>query len=361
MSSKQIEKRFDMLKTFIAVLIALGLTFLVIAIVSDDPLAALQAFIFGPLKNMMRIGNVIELMTPLMFTGTAICIMYQANQFNLIGEGAFLIGANLASWFAISFGATLPAPLGTIGALLVGAMAGIVGASIPAILKVKWKANEVVSSIMMNYILLQLSNFILMYVTKDAASGLQASFKIPVATKLLKIFPGTRIHLGTIIALLVVAAAYIFIYKTKWGYEIRMTGANINFAKYSGISVMGVMLYAQLIGGGIAGLGGASEMLGLYDRFIWYGYNTNYGFDGILVAILAKNNPIFVPFAALFLAYLRIGSDVMNRVSDVPVEFIQVVQAIVIMLVAAEMFLSKWKHKLIVNNSKKQFEVKGAV
>ncbi len=357
MTSKQIERRFEVFKTFVAILLALGLAFIVISLVSEDPVEAIKAFLIGPLQRKSRISNIIEVMTPLIFTGTAICIMYQANQFNMVGEGAFLIGANLCTWFVISNTTWSGLPLQVVG-ILIGILAGVAAAFIPAILKVKFKANEVVSSIMMNYILLKVSDYILYYKMRDVASGQQSSFPIPKQAQLSRPIPGMRLHTGIIIAVIVAVLMYFFIYRTKWGYSIRMVGANENFAKYSGISVLSVAMATQLIGGGIAGMGGAVEMLGRYDRFIWYGMQPGYGFDGILVGVLAKNNPLLVPIAAFFLAYMRTGADAMNRVSDVPVEFVDVVQGLIIMFVAAEMFLSKYKHKLIVNNAKKELAEK---
>ena len=358
MTSKQIERRFEIFKTFVAVALALGLALIVISFVSDSPAEAILAFVTGPFQRASRISNIIEVMTPLLFTGTAICVLYQANQFSMIGEGAFLIGANLATWFAVTHDKWAGIPL-MLTCFVIAIVAGVVSAIVPAVLKVKFNANEVVSSIMMNYVLLKLSDYLFYYHFRDVASGQQASFPIPTQAKLAKMF-GLRMHIGVIIGLAVAVVAYFFIYRTKWGYQIRMTGANINFAKYSGISVLSVALSTQLIGGGIAGLGGAVEILGRYDRFLWFGTQPGFGFDGVLVGVLAKNNPLLVPVAAFLLAYMRTGADVMNRVSDVPVEFVDVVQGLIILFVAAEMFMAKYKHKLIVNNAKKQLEAKEA-
>ena len=359
MTSKQIERRFNVLKTAVALLLSLGFALLVIAFVSEDPVKAITAFIVGPFQKASRISNIVEVMTPLLFTGTAICIMYQANQFSMIGEGAFLIGANLCTWFAVTHEAMSGLPL-MVACFIVAIVSGIAAAIIPAVLKVKFRANEVVSSIMMNYVILKLSDYFFYYYFRDVPSGQQASYPIPKRTKLPKLIPGLRLHAGVIIGLAVCFIAYLFVYRTKWGYQVRMTGANANFAKYSGISVLGVALSTQLIGGGIAGLGGAVEILGRYDRFIWFGTQPGFGFDGVLVGVLAKNNPLLVPIAAMFLAYMRTGADVMNRASDVPVEFVDVVQGLIILFVAAEMFMAKYKHKLIVNNAKKQLEAKEA-
>ena len=358
MTSKQIERRFEIIKTFAAVGLALGFALIVISFVSESPIDAITAFITGPFQRASRISNIIEVMTPLLFTGTAICVLYQANQFSMIGEGAFLIGANLATWFAITHESWSRLPI-IVVCMIVATIAGFTAAIVPAVLKVKFKANEVVSSIMMNYVILKISDYIFYYILRDVPSGQLASFPIPKHAKLTTLF-GLRMHTGVIIGLLVAVLAYFFIYRTKWGYQIRMTGSNVNFAKYSGISVLSVALSTQLIGGAIAGLGGAVEILGRYDRFIWFGTQPGLGFDGVLVGVLAKNNPLLVPVAAFLLAYMRTGADVMNRVSDVPIEFVDVVQGLIILFVAAQMFMAKYKHKLIVNNAKKQLEAKEA-
>lgn len=353
MSNKQLERRFNMFKTVAAIAVALVFGFAVIGIVSEDPGEALRLFLFGPLERKTRIGNIFESMTPLLFTGTAICVMYQANVFNMVGEGAFLISAAMATWFATTHMTMARLPLIVI-CFIIGILSGIMAALIPAVLKIKYKANELVSSLMMNYILLKLSDYLLLYKLIDTDTGWQASRPLP--QHLTRIWEGTKVHSGFIIGLVLCVVFYLFIYRTKWGYEIRMVGVNQSFAKYSGISVMAVALVTQLIGGGIAGLGGAVEMLGFYDRFVWFGTQPGYGFDGVLVGVLAGNNPLMVPVSALFLAYVRVGAACMSRASDVPVEFVDVLQGIIIILVAAELFLAKTKHKLIVNNAKKLLE-----
>ena len=130
------------------------------------------------------------------------------------------------------------------------------------------------------------------------------------------IIPRTRLHAGIFIVAVFVVLTYIFMFKTKWGYKLRMTGSNIHFAKCAGIGVAGVIMSAQLIGGFIAGVGGGTEMLGMYSRFQWSAL-PGYGFDGVILNILAKENPAYIPVAAFFVAYLRIGADYMYKQSDV--------------------------------------------
>lgn len=355
MNSKKIEKKFDFIRTAVAIGIALVLAFLIISLVSENPIDALKQFLLGPFESIRRMGNIVEMAIPLIFTGLAVCVMFQANQFNMAGEGAFFLGAVAST--AIATRVILPMGLHPIVAILAGGVVGSIICGIPAVLKMKWKCNEVVSSLMLNYIALYMGRYIINYKLRDPDAGFMASEVLAKTAKLPNIIPKTRIHAGLLIAIVLIILTYLFIYKSKWGYALRMTGQNEKFAKYSGMSVAAVILYSQLIGGFIAGAGGATEILGMYNRF-QYQALPQYGFDGIMIAILAKNNPIYVPLAAIFLAYIRVGADIMARTTDVPTEIVNVVQAVMIMLIAAKMFLEAWKHKEIVKNSKEFVEVK---
>ncbi|MGB5822938.1 MAG: ABC transporter permease [Proteocatella sp.] len=350
-TSKEIEKQFEIIRVLGAIAISLMAAFLLISMVSAQPAEALKQFLFGPVMSMRSFGNVIELMVPLIFAGLAICVMFQCNQFNMAAEGAFFIGGLAASYIAVNF--ILPNGIHPALAILAGAVAGIIVCAIPALLKVKWGANEVVSSLMLNYIMLFLGSYILQYFMLDSNAGFPASHLLEKSAKLPVMIPKTRVHSGLILAIVLVVIVYLFIYKTKWGYAIRMVGQNENFSKYSGISVGSTIIMSQVIGGALAGMGGATEVLGMYTRFSWINL-PGYGFDGIIIAILSKNNPKFVPLSAFFLAYLRIGADIMARRTDVAPEVVAVVQALIILLIAAKMFLNKYKHRKIVENSNKQ-------
>ncbi len=349
-SSEKIEKQFNYLRPAMAILIALAIAFVFILFSSEEPLKAMQAFIFWPLSTKRRIGNVIETLIPNLFTGSAICVMYSANQINMAAEGAFFMGGVAASFVAIN--CPLPMVIHPIVAILLGGVVGSVICFITGIIKIKWKASEIVSSLMLNYICLYMGLFVINYILRDPTAGFMASLKFLPTSFLPKFISRTSVHVGLFIAIAVVVVSYLFLYKSKYGYAIRISGKNENFAKYSGMSVVSIVVYSQVVGGFIAGIGGATQLLGMYDRF-QYQQLPQYGFDGILIAILAKFNPKFVPLTALFLAYIRIGADVMARVSDVPIEIVQVVQAIIILLIAAQLFLEKWKHRKIVAASRK--------
>jgi len=184
------------------------------------------------------------------------------------------------------------------------------------------------------------------------------SFKLKASALIPNLIPKTRIHFGLFIVIGMIFITYYFLYRTKWGYSIRMTGLNQKFADYSGINTTSVIVYSQVIGGIIAGIGGATELLGMYTRFQWQTL-PGYGWDGMMVAILARNNPALVPVAAFLLAFLRIGADLMARMTDVPSEVVSIIQAIMIIFVAAESFLATWRHRMVVKRAKEEINVKG--
>ena len=341
-------KKFDILRTILSVLIAIGISFIIIFMLSDQPFEAIKYLLIGPLTSKRNMGNVIEAMIPLIFTGTGVCIMFSANQINLAGEGAFHVGGLFAACVGMSLTAKFVTPA---AALLVAGVAGAIFTAIPAVMKIKTTANEMVSSLMINYLALNCGNYMLNNVIGDPKAS-AASYALSDAAELPVLLDGPRIHVGLIIAIAVAVLGYLFLYRTKFGYELRLTGENEEFARYSGISIVRVVLLSQLLGGFVAGLGGGVEMLSpLYSRFTWTSL-MGYGWDAIIICTLAKKNPLYTPFAALFLAYLRTGASIMARRTDVTLEIVQITQGIIILLVVAEQFLSRYKHKLIAKEAK---------
>ena len=350
-------KRFDIIRTILSVLIALAISIVIIFMVSDQPLEAIKYLLIGPLTNKRSMGNVVESMIPLIFTGTGVCIMFSANQINLAGEGAFHIGGLIASCIAIKVTAGFVSPF---AALVCAGLAGALFTVIPAIMKITTTASEMVSSLMINYLALYFGNYMLNNVIGDPKAS-AASYKLADAAELPVLIQGTRVHLGFIIAIAVAVLGYFFLYRTKTGYELRLAGENEEFARYSGISIVKVIMISQLLGGFVAGLGGGVEMLSpIYARFTWTSL-LGYGWDAIIICTLSKKNPLYTPFAALFLAYLRTGASIMARRTDVTLEIVQITQGIIILLVVAEQFLSKYKHKIIAKEAKAALKDEEAV
>ncbi|MEK4262593.1 ABC transporter permease [Paenibacillus sp. FSL R7-0163] len=342
-------KYFEYIRTSAVIVIALAIAFLIISLVSNQPVKTIGIFLLEPLSSKGHIGNVIEMAIPLMFTGLAVSLLFRANMFNLGAEGIFYFSGVVTSVLAIHL--TLDGWLHPMVAIAAGSIVGALLSAIPGILKAKWNANELVTSLMFNNILFGVGLYLLNYHLRDAKAFANVSYKFEKTALLSKMVSGTRIHIGLIIVIVLIIAAHLFLYKTKWGYELRMTGINRDFARYSGMKTAKVIILVHLIAGFIAGMGGSVEVLGMYNRFQWTSL-PGYGLDGALVAMLAKNNPLSVIGSALFLAYIRIGADMMARLSDVPSEMISIIQAIIILLISAEQFLKFWKNRMLLKEAK---------
>lgn len=352
MSIKSIERRFDLLRLVIAILIAMSIAILVILFVSESPFESLRYLVIGPLTTKRRMGNVIEAIIPLLFTAVGVCIMYSANQTNMAGEGAFFLGGVFATAIAVQ---SLPPVIHPILCILAGGIAGSIVTVVPAVFYTRFGAKPVVSSLMMNHIAFYFGLYLINYHLFDASAGFTCSYPFENTAKLPVFIDRTMVHVGLFIGIFILLFGWLYLYRSRSGYQIRIIGKNAAFAKYIGMNVPAIIISCQVLGGFISGMGGAVEVLGLYNRF-QYQSLTNHGFDGILVAIIAKYNPAWVPFSALFIAYVRVGADIMSRMTDVPVEIVYIVQSIVILFVAAERFLSGFKHKCIVAEVEKKKE-----
>lgn len=357
MNTKNIEKRFQVLRTLLAIGIATGVAFIIIYFINDNPAETIREFVLGPLQSKRKIGNIITNMTPMLFVGTGVCMIFSANQTNMAVEGGFFVGAMLASVVATMV--KLPMPIHILCCLIAGGAAGAAATAIPTLLFIKYNAKPVVSSIMVNNMCLYVGLFVINHLIRDPGAGFLASYRFAETSRFQEMVKGTGVHSGILIGIVVLIIGYLYLNKSKAGYEIRTVGRNVDFARYSGINVTRVITKAQLIGGFLAGMGGAVEVLGMYKRF-QYQALTNHGFDGIMIGIMAAYNPKMLPLAALFLAYIRVGADCMQRSSDVPVELANIMISVIVIMIVAERFLYKMKHKRIVAAAQKALEGKEA-
>jgi len=340
----------SLLRIVLALAIGLTFGFIITLIVSDEPIQAYQAFLFGPVSQLNRIGDWLEESLTLIFLGLAITIVFSAKQFYIGLEGQMILAAMATGTVAIYFPA--PAIIRVPAAILAGMVVSVLWALIPAILKAYLGASELVTSLMFNTIALRLFQYLLRnFLQLPDTSGVMSE-RIPEDARLRTFIPNlpflenirnawaksTSVSWMVYVAIAAVGLAYIILYKTKFGYEIRAVGANEKFAKYGGINVKRTVVASILVSGIFAGLAGSHLVLAITERVV-QGMAFGFGFEGINIAILSSNNPLAVPIASLFYGYLRVGSDVMERASDVSRELVFVVQAAVLLLLTAERLL----------------------
>ncbi len=358
---------FNLLRGAAAIVLALLVAAIFIFLSSDEPLNALKYLLLGPVVSFKATGNVfnttsfltiLAAMIPTIFSGLAVCVMFSANQFNLGGEGAIMLGGFVGALLGIYL--KLNTGLHQVVCVLAGAIAGGLIMLIPAILKVKLKASEMVTSLMMNYVVMFVILHFLNFVFADRSKGATQTYPFLESARIPEIVSnGTKLTWGFVVALIFVVIISLFMYRTKWGYAIRMIGINQSFAQYSGMQVGTVIILSQVIGGMLSGMGGSIEVLGRFNTFLWREL-PGYGWLGITIAILAKNNPIFVPFAAFFIAYLNKGCDLMATYSDVPSEMIDIIQAAIFLFFAAEQFLAKYRQRIVVRNAQRDLALQEA-
>ena len=338
------------LRIVIAVSAALSLGFLVTLFVSEDPVGAYKAFLLGPLSKFNRFGDWIEESITLILVGLSVAIAFRANLFSMGTEGQLLLGALVSG--AIALFVPLPTifriPLAITAAMVVGFAWGW----IPGYLKAYLDANEIVSTLMLNAIALKMYDYFLIFHIKAPDAGYNASDFFPEEGSLPSFVANvpflkddytlfsdkTNISIMVYILIIAVIVAYYLINRTPFGYKLRMVGANIKFARYGGIDTKKTMILVFAISGIFGGLAGAHLSMAIHTKLI-ANISVGMGFEGIVVAILARNNPLLIPFTGLAYGYLRAGANVMERASDVSREMVFVIQALIILFVTAERFL----------------------
>ena len=360
---------FSLVRGAMAILIALGVAALLIFISTEadgigdrfaQTLTAMRHLLVSPfLRNngaihTKNISDVLAAMIPIMFTGLATCVMFSANQFNMGAEGGIMLGAFVTALVAIYVplpGALLPVVAIIIGAATVGVMM-----LIPGLLKVKMGVSEMVCSLMLNYVVMYFIKYTLNTHLADKSRGQIMTFPFQENAAIPQLIDnGSKLSWGFVVGILFVVLTALFMYRTRWGYAIRMIGINQDFAKYSGMKVGGIIVLAQVLGGALAGMGGGIEMLGRYSTYAWSSL-PGYGWTGITVAILAGNNPAFVPLAAFFMAYLEKGCNLMSTYSGVPAQLIDIIQAVIFLFFAAEQFLAGYRQKLVVKSAQEELK-----
>ena len=337
--------RSSILIPVLAVAAALGVGALILLVFGYDPLNAYAIMlegIFGSQRNFSEVlikttlrnfSEVLIKTTPVIFTGIAVAAAYSCGVWNIGAEGQFIMGAIGATYVGV-FWSDLPDFLMMPLVLLGGFIGGGVWAIIPGLLKVWVKANEVVVTIMLNYIALGITSFLVTGPMKEEGGYNPQSALIAEAARLPRIWEPTRLHLGFLLAVALAIIMMIVLYRTPLGFSIRTVGSSPNAARFAGIPVGRTIVIAMLLSGGAAGLGGAVEIAGLAGR-LYAHISPGFGYDGIAVSLLVNNNPLGTIFSGFLFGGLRAGSELMQMNAAIPAVLIQIIQGMTIAFVIA--------------------------
>lgn len=329
-----------LLTLFLSLVAAFVVGGLILTVAGYDALAAYQALMIGAFGDMNAIANTLSKATPLIFTGLAVAVAFRGGLFNIGAEGQLYIGAITAALIGV-YVSGLPGLIHAALALLAAGLTGALWAGIAGYLKVKFRAHEVIVTIMLNYIAISLTNYLVNYPFK-AEGMVPRTETISESMQLIRLLPPNQLTTGIFIAIAVCLIMYWLFKRTVYGYEIRSVGLNPDAARTGGVSIGRRMILTMLLSGFIAALAGAVEVMGVHRYFVG-GMSPGYGYDGIAVAVLARNHPLGVLASALLFGALRGGSMNLDRVTDVPTDFVIMIQALVIIFVAIPWVIKKIK------------------
>ncbi len=323
----------------VAVVLALILGGLMLLALGQNPIEAYGSMWEGAFGNPARLFNTITRSIPLLLVAIGICIAFRGGVINIGAEGQLFFGAISVTAFAVGVGDRLPALIFVPLALLVGACAGAFWGAVPGYLKARFAVNEILSTVMMNQIAIQLLLFLLsgpLIDPKEIELGtrIPQSAKLPSAVWLGRLMPPTRLHTGLFIALIMAVVIWLLLWRTPLGYRIRAVGQNRDASRYAGISVPLYLTLSLTLSGALAGLAGAVELIGVPHRMV-EGFAVGYGFAGIVVALFGRLHPLGAIPSAFFFGAMLTGAERMQRTIQVPSATIIALQGIVVLFVVS--------------------------
>ena len=334
----------ELLVPLLAIFTALVIGALIIFATGTDVIKAYRGLFLGAFGGFDALANTLVEATPFIFAGLAVALGFKCGLFNIGAEGQLAMGAMAAAvaGYAIT---GLPAFVHLPLAILIGTLGGALWGAIPGYLRGKTGAHEVIVTIMLNYIAISLTDYLIKGPFLDKTSSAPQTPVIQQSAELPFLFGANyRLHAGFILAIVMAFAIWWLLNKTTIGFEIRTVGSNPDAAQYAGMSITRNFVLAMALSGGLAGLAGVSQVLGLQHR-LQASFSAGYGFDSIAVALLARSNPIAVIPAALFWGALRQGAGLMQTESGISKDIINIIQALVIVFIAADQII-RWFYRV---------------
>lgn len=321
-----------------AIILALFIGGILIALAGINPWEAVTYLIKGSFGNRYGFGETLTRFVPLLFSSLSFAIAHKSGFFNVGAEGQLLMGA-VGGVLVGAYVTGLNPVLHVILCILCGVLFGAIWAGIAGLLKIFLGADELINTMMLNYVALLLVDFLIQGPLKSPDSYLFVSATILPSAKLPIILSKTPLHLGFIISLVVTAAVFYLVYRTPIGFQMRTVGANRKAASYAGINIVWATIIALITTGGLAGMGGALELMGAQFKIV-NGFSAGYGYDGIGVAVMGRYNPIGIILATLLFAVIRVGMGAMQRGAGVPFPLLNVIQGLIIVFVIASGYLT---------------------
>lgn len=321
----------QVLLPLLSILMAFFLGAVIILLIGKNPLEA-YAFLFkGAFGSLPSFAETLVKVTPLIFSGLAAVFAYRCGMFNLGAEGQMIMGAVAAVWFSVA-NQGLPGWLNMVLSLILGFLAGGLWGALPGILKAKRGVNEMIVSILLNYIATLFMAFLYSGPLKEARIPETAA--VPEGARLHRFLGNTRAHTGIFMALAAAALVYYFLFYTYKGYQLRAVGLNPEAARVNGFPINRYILMAFIISGGIAGFGGTVQLLGSSMR-LQAGFLLGYGFDGVAIALIGQLHPIGTVLVAYLFSILRCGTNTMQINTGISTAVVNIIEGIIIVFAVA--------------------------
>lgn len=325
-----------LLRSVWAVLLALIIGGLLISTTGANPVEAYKALFGGAFLDYYGFSDTLVKFSPIVLAGLAVAIPLRSNLYNIGAEGQIYMGGLFGAAAALYLPESLPAGLHIVLCTLAGALGGGLWAAIPGYLKAYRNINEVIVTLLMNYVAINLISYFAGGPMMQPGAPYPYSNEINEALWLPHIMSGTNAHLGAAVGLVMCIVAWAVLRYTTMGFRLDLVGMSPPAALYAGINVRRQILVTMFVAGAMAGMGGAFEVIGLRYR-LYHLFSPNYGADGIVTAFLAGLNPILVPVSALFLSGLKAGAQVMQRAMGLESTIVEAITGLVVIFVAASL------------------------
>ena len=339
----RISKKEDVLYSLYAILIALFLGGIFIVFNKSNPFLAYKNILKATLGSPYGLSETLVKTIPLIFTGLSVGIALKSRIWNIGAEGQLYFGALFGTAVALYF-PEMPKIISISFVFATGFMGGAIFALIPAILKIKLKINEVITTLLLNYVAINVVDFFI-YGAWKGPDNFPYTKEFPNCFQLWQLDFG-RLHFGLFFALLCVATIYVLLNHTKFGYKIRITGSSRKAAKYAGIKVNKIFFLVFLISGGLAGLAGVSEICGIQHK-LHHAISSEYGYTGIIVAWLARSNPFIIVLFSFFLSIIFIGTESLQISIGLPASIGKIIQSLLLFAILGSELFKNYTIKLI--------------